>query len=249
MSLISDALKRAQAQQAPPEPTPPPEAEPPPSEPPPEPPPKSRFGGGLKTPLLLLLALSCFAGGGWYIWKFVKGGGPAPETMVASAGKQSAEAKAAAKPGPTGAGKPGTNAATSTNVTAGTKRPSSAKGSNTVAKATPGTTTPTAPAPPAETPKPLEPTPAPSQPTPPEATTAAATPNPAAPPTATPAASGWPELKLQAIFFRSSNPSVRINRTTLHEGQEVAGVRIVKIQRDNVEVSFSGETKVLSLGQ
>ncbi len=81
-----------------------------------------------------------------------------------------------------------------------------------------------------------------------EAPPVASTPTPASPPAPVPATPGaWPVLKLQAIFFRLHRPSIRLNGQTLYVGQEVAGVRVVEIQRESAKVELAGETRVLTL--
>jgi hypothetical protein len=69
---------------------------------------------------------------------------------------------------------------------------------------------------------------------------------PAAPPVPKPE---FPTLKLQGIFFRQSNPSVLINGKTLRTGERIEGVRIIKIERDNVTLEWSGQTRVVMMDQ
>ncbi|HOW64959.1 MAG TPA: hypothetical protein P5186_17645 [Candidatus Paceibacterota bacterium] len=57
----------------------------------------------------------------------------------------------------------------------------------------------------------------------------------------------FPELKLQGIYFRMSNPSVLINGHNLHVGDAISGVRVVKIERQSVTVEMAGQKKVLVL--
>jgi hypothetical protein len=77
-------------------------------------------------------------------------------------------------------------------------------------------------------------------PTPPPVTSSSAEKTPAAP-----APVSFPELKLQGIFYRLSNPTVLINGQTLGVGDSVAGVKIVKIERQNVVVEMMGQRKVI----
>ncbi|MBI3414584.1 MAG: general secretion pathway protein GspB [Verrucomicrobia bacterium] len=85
----------------------------------------------------------------------------------------------------------------------------------------------------------------------PAVTPAVASENPVAPPvaaTTTPETrAAFPTLKLQGIYYRLNNPSVLINGRTLFIGDRIEGARIVKIERQNVTVEFSGQTKVIEL--
>jgi hypothetical protein len=56
-----------------------------------------------------------------------------------------------------------------------------------------------------------------------------------------------PEPRLQAIYYRLKDPSVLINGRTVKQGQEVDGMRIVKIERNAVTVEQNGKTRVLTL--
>jgi hypothetical protein len=91
---------------------------------------------------------------------------------------------------------------------------------------------------------------------------AAATPAPVitapvavAPPASVPAAapaviSSTPEptpLRLQAIIFRLKNPSALINGRTVETGDEVAGARVIEIQRKKVILDRHGKRETLDL--
>ena len=70
----------------------------------------------------------------------------------------------------------------------------------------------------------------------------------AAPPAVAPVAPGaFPELKLQAIFYRLRNPTVLINGKTLGKGEEIEGARVSDIERLSVAVEWNGEKKTLKL--
>jgi hypothetical protein len=59
----------------------------------------------------------------------------------------------------------------------------------------------------------------------------------------------WPvELKLSAIFFSKTNPRVLINGNLYGTGDEIQGVVLDKIERDQVTVEWNGHRKVLMLG-
>jgi hypothetical protein len=83
-------------------------------------------------------------------------------------------------------------------------------------------------------------------------------PAPATPPTATPAEPPsapketpiiWPvELKLGAIFFNKTNPKALINGDLHVVGDQIHGVVVKKIEKDEVTVEWSGHSKVLMLG-
>lgn len=60
--------------------------------------------------------------------------------------------------------------------------------------------------------------------------------------------SGFPELNLQGIFYRLKNPSVMINRRALYVGDEIAGAKVVEIQRRAVIMEKDGRRKTLSMG-
>ena len=57
----------------------------------------------------------------------------------------------------------------------------------------------------------------------------------------------FPALKLQGIFYRASDPSVLINGRTLLIGDSVEQAKILKIERESVTLEWNGQTKVLSL--
>ncbi len=75
----------------------------------------------------------------------------------------------------------------------------------------------------------------------------AATPAPAPAVTTPEPAAAFPDLKLQGIFFRLSKPSVLISGRTLYVGEKVMGAKVVEIDRLNVTMEFNGQKKVLSL--
>ncbi len=101
--------------------------------------------------------------------------------------------------------------------------------------------------PPATTPtaEPAEPvavttTPAPVETAPPPAAPAAAT-------AVEPAKAEFPNLKLQGIFFRASNPSAMINAKTFYVGDKIQGAKVLSITQDTVTMEFSGQTSELTL--
>jgi hypothetical protein len=71
-------------------------------------------------------------------------------------------------------------------------------------------------------------------------------PAPAPPPPAKPVVEAWPvELKLMGILFNQTNPRALINGKTLHEGDEIDGIRVTKIEHDQVTVEWHGQVKEL----
>ena len=57
----------------------------------------------------------------------------------------------------------------------------------------------------------------------------------------------FPEIKLQGIFYRVAKPSVLINSRTLFINDKVEGVKVIAIDRQSVTLEFEGERRVLSL--
>ena len=68
----------------------------------------------------------------------------------------------------------------------------------------------------------------------------------AAPPAAVQASSAS-SFKLQAIFYRSANPSAVINGRTLSLGGKIDDAKVLAITRDTVTLQTKNETKVLTL--
>jgi len=57
----------------------------------------------------------------------------------------------------------------------------------------------------------------------------------------------FPELKLQGIFYRLNNPSALVSGKNVRVGDSVQGVKIIAIERASVTLDFKGERKTLSL--
>ena len=57
----------------------------------------------------------------------------------------------------------------------------------------------------------------------------------------------FPNLKLQGIFFRASNPSAMINAKTFYVGDKIQGAKVLSITQDTVTMEFSGQTSELTL--
>lgn len=118
--------------------------------------------------------------------------------------------------------------------------------------------TPPAPKPvPAEVkPKPVDvavvtpPTPAPTQPEPRVEEKTTVTPAPAPTPvvaaTPPPPKPEFPTLKLQGIFYRRTNPSALISGKTVFVGEKVQGAKVIEIDRQSVTLEFQGEKKTYS---
>jgi hypothetical protein len=75
--------------------------------------------------------------------------------------------------------------------------------------------------------------------------TVAQVPPPSNPPTVIPAV--WPEIRLQAIFYRLTKSSARINGQVVSVGDSVGAAKITAIERDRVELEMSGEKKVIQV--
>lgn len=57
----------------------------------------------------------------------------------------------------------------------------------------------------------------------------------------------FPPLKLQGLIFQGTLSSALINGQVLRVGEDIGGVRVVAIGRDEVTVTLDGQTKVLKL--
>ncbi|MCD6049277.1 MAG: hypothetical protein K0Q55_680 [Verrucomicrobia bacterium] len=64
---------------------------------------------------------------------------------------------------------------------------------------------------------------------------------------ATPPQPVFPEVKLQGIFYRLNNPTALISSKNVHVGDLVMGAKVVAIERASVTLEFKGERKVLTL--
>lgn len=73
-------------------------------------------------------------------------------------------------------------------------------------------------------------------------------PAPAAPPipAATPAPNSFPQLSLQGIYYRPSRPSAVINSKTVFVGDKVQQVKVLAIDRYEVTVQWNNEVRVLA---
>jgi hypothetical protein len=58
---------------------------------------------------------------------------------------------------------------------------------------------------------------------------------------------GFDSLKVQAIFYRASNPNVMINGKTLGVGERINGVEIVSIAQTNVILAYGKERRSVPL--
>jgi type II secretory pathway component PulC len=50
-----------------------------------------------------------------------------------------------------------------------------------------------------------------------------------------------PQLIVKAIVYSEDNPSAVIGKQIVHEGDEISGATIVKINEDSVEFEMNGE--------
>jgi len=91
----------------------------------------------------------------------------------------------------------------------------------------------------------VAPTPAPA-PVAHEAIVPPPAPDPAPAPPAKPVPEAWPaNLKLMGIFFSTANTRAIINGKTLVVGDMIDGIRVTKIEHDQVTVEWNGQVKKL----
>jgi len=223
MSLINDALKRAQSQQ---QPTPGKGGKPPRvPEMRPAPAPKS-------SPLpmiLVLLLIGCLAGGGWFFWQWFQkkkeGGGP----IVEQANRVKTSKTEVVKTPQT---KPSTNQDTST------KAPKIEDPLPKVATKSPETK-------PAPTPRVSTPPPGAIRHSGGETKSTASTSN-----TRTSRSTGaFPALKLHGIFYNKTKPAVVLNGRTFYIGGTIHGARVVQIDPESVTLEWNGETHLVELAK
>jgi hypothetical protein len=92
----------------------------------------------------------------------------------------------------------------------------------------------------------VAPTPTPAPAPAPEATpVVAAKPEP---PIATPPPPSPPALKLQGIFYRTTNPTALISGNTVGVGETVSGARVLSITSQQVTLEWNGQKIVLNFG-
>ncbi len=63
----------------------------------------------------------------------------------------------------------------------------------------------------------------------------------------TPPKPAFPELKLQGIFYRLNNPTALISGKNVHIGDLVQGAKVVAIERASVTLEFKGERREMTL--
>jgi len=174
---------------------------------------------------VLLVALGILTGAVWFIWRAFNP--PPPPALVANVAK------------------PGTLTVSPSAVTPASVVPVA----STAPAGKPATSspTPTVTAAPVAAPEPAMPAVVPA--TAPLAAATSTNPPPPVLQTPPPSPAVWPELRVQAVFYRLNNPSVRINGRTLYLNQEIDGARVVSVQRDGAELSYRGDTKTIKIGQ
>jgi len=57
----------------------------------------------------------------------------------------------------------------------------------------------------------------------------------------------FPPMQIQAIYFRSKGSAAVVNGKTIHEGEEVNGVKIAQIARDEIRIEYQGQSKTVSI--
>jgi MSHA biogenesis protein MshK len=62
------------------------------------------------------------------------------------------------------------------------------------------------------------------------------------------AGAGFPELRLQGIYYRLNRPSALINGETVEIGDHLGDAKVIKIERRSVTLERGGQRKVLMLG-
>jgi len=62
-----------------------------------------------------------------------------------------------------------------------------------------------------------------------------------------PAKPVFPELKLQGIFYRLTNPTALISSKNVHVGDMIQGVKVTAIERTSVTLEYKNERKTLTL--
>jgi len=70
-------------------------------------------------------------------------------------------------------------------------------------------------------------------------------------PVMVPKSSGWPKLSLLGVMARETpgTGSAIINNMVIEIGEEVAGVRLLEVQRNGILLEFNGETQFVRVGQ
>lgn len=76
-------------------------------------------------------------------------------------------------------------------------------------------------------------------------TTPAPVPKPA--PAPAPAKPAFPELKLQGIFYRLNNPTALVSGKIVKPGDSIRGAKVVSIERSSLVLEFGGERKTLEI--
>lgn len=269
MSLINDALKRAREQQKE-RPNPPPSGLP-------LQPVEQRRGsggaGGLVYPALLLITLAL---AGWFFWQWARSARTqSPGVVTAAQDHPTRGTPANAAPAPSSPQTASSPAPApshpvvqvSTTLVSRTPAPRVEAAPAPVLAAAPAQPAPSVPVTPVPQPPAVVPAPVAMPPAaapvveaakPAAAPALASQPPAVAPvvpsvseppppaPVAAPAAP-FPDLKLQAIFYRLNKPSVMINGKVVYTGELIEGAKVTRIERDHAEVLWKGETRPLHL--
>ncbi len=263
MSLINDALKRANSEKARNPQVPPPSPNVPAMQPVETPPPSSVLPWAvmlLGVAVLAIAAVLWFRGGSQPVKQVAQA--PAAQTSTAptpitKTAEPAGAASAAITKSPDTQPQQLATASASTAPAAPVKTPPQS------AVETPVTTVATQAAQPtSSTPQAVVTTPAVATQTPPApvqtppVTTAEATAEPQTQAPAVAAAAQAPAVaeppksiqpRLQAIYYRFRSPTVVINGKTLRTGQSVDGIQVVSIQRTSVEIQQDGKYRTLTL--
>ncbi len=57
----------------------------------------------------------------------------------------------------------------------------------------------------------------------------------------------FPQIKLNGIFYRASNPSAIINGKLVYKNDIIYGAKVISIEKNNVTIEFSNQTQVIKM--
>ena len=231
MSLINDALKRAESEKR--------AAQPSASTPPLQP---AESAPSSTSPLLLLGGIFLLGLGAIGIAAALWFGGRTTQVVqVTPASPTVQTAPLSPEPTKVGSAVPADRVSTTTQTSSQTPPTTSTIASTSTATASTAiAVTNTASLPPRSTPKPV----ATTTPAPRVTTTKSAA---STTPPATTATAQTKPIRLQSIFYRHKNPTVIINGKTLGVGDTVDGIKVDSIRRTSVEIVQNGKYRTLTL--
>jgi cytoskeletal protein RodZ len=230
MSLINDALKRAESEKRASQPS----ASTPPLQPVESAPSHSTSPLLLGGVFLLGLGAIGIAAALWFGGRTTQVlPAPAPSSAASTPAQEPANVATATTPVPTD---PGAQSAPASSIVATTQNASNTvPPSPVVVASSPQTSAPKPLAATAHPPAPIKTAPTPPATTTPPATRTAQT------------QTQTNSIRLQSIFYRLRNPTVIINGKTLGVGDTLDGIKVVSIQRTSVEIVQNGKYRTLTL--